>query len=171
MSTAALEHLRTGEGGNLSAQNWGNFMSTECLYAKHVQWRNSQKKRLTTQGVKSIGEILIYNLGHPGGEGGSLRPRPRVIIMMTLAANQSVKKKVPKIWPPSNPPPPPLHTLTPASFACYARLRVEWTHPLSQSNLTNSESYECLKLIFNCQSTWKWTFPMQRWRLYAAQIH
>ena len=49
-STAALEHLRTGEGRNGCPagkkkkrqklnKNWENFMLTECLYAKHVQWR------------------------------------------------------------------------------------------------------------------------------------
>lgn len=44
MFTAALEHLRTGEGRKLCSTKGGkkrtelrNFMSTECLYAKHVQ--------------------------------------------------------------------------------------------------------------------------------------
>lgn len=42
MSTAALEHLRTGEGRDLCSAKekrteLRNFMLTECLYAKHVQ--------------------------------------------------------------------------------------------------------------------------------------
>lgn len=61
-----------------------------------MDWR----KKLSTQGVKTLGEIFISNLGHTGQKKAVKVDRcpscltwPCVIIMMTLTANQSVQKK------------------------------------------------------------------------------
>lgn len=60
-----------------------------------------------------------------------------------FTANQSVKRCLRFDPAPS--------TLTPAIFACYARLGVEMSE-LTHCHNPNTEIYECLKLIFNCKS-------------------
>lgn len=89
-----------------------------------------------------------------GGEGGSspLVSDPALCDNHDDLDSQSIsnKKRCLRFDPLK---PPYTHT-----HSCHLRLlcktqgRDEWTHPLSQSNLTNTESYECLKLIFSCQS-------------------
>lgn len=77
--------------------------------------------------------------------------RPCVIIMMTLTANQSVKK-VPKIWPPTNP--PYTHSCQ-LRLLCKTQGRDEWTHPPSKSNLTNTELWMSENNL-QLSITWKW---------------
>lgn len=101
----------------------------------------------------SVGDILIYNFGHPGqytevDHCPSYLTRPSVIITVTLKANQLVKK-VPKDWTPTK---PPTHVHPLLRLLCKTQGRDKGAHPPAQTNLTNTESYECLKLIFSCQS-------------------
>lgn len=81
MSTAALEHLRTGEGRNLCSAKKNR---TEELYVDQVfvcktncivkdlsvvtMVKRTGKKTgySRCEDRQSIGEILIYNFGHPG---------------------------------------------------------------------------------------------------------
>lgn len=113
-STAALEHLRTGEGRKplLCKIRKKETERTLCwpsvcmqtMYSEgplscdscSMDWR---KKTEYTRCVKTLGEIFISNLGHTGQKKAVKVDRcpscltwPCVIIMMTLTANQSVQK-------------------------------------------------------------------------------
>lgn len=87
---------------------------------------------------------------------------PCVIIMMTLTANQSVKKKrCLKIWSLQIHPPTTFPLLScQLRLLCKTQGPDEWTHPVSQSNLTTTEFWMSET---NLQPSITWKKEKKKW--------